>query len=469
MPEADRSGAGHGKPIPTVPPSSTMTPLDPAALDFAPELLAIQERPPSRMPRALLLTVSSLVGLLLIWSLLAKLDIIAAAEGRLVPLTFTKVVQPAEAGVVLEILVSDGQAVKQGQLLLRLDGRLSSADTTALSKDVALRQLTLRRIEAEMADRPLLQSKQDPADLFLQIDGQYRAHRQAYLDAVSQENEVLNKARAELAAAQQVLIKLTQTLPSYRQSADAYKKLVQEGFVGELAANEKTREATEKEQDLKVQAATIVSLNASIAQSERRIHALRSQYRSQLENERIDTLSLLNKSGQELEKSNVKASLLEIRAPTDGLVKDLATTNVGAVVAAGALLMNIVPTDEPLQAEVLLKNEDVGFVAVGQEVMVKVAAFPFQKYGMLEGKVRLVSADATDPKQQQQQGQAPNLTYRAIVQLNTTTLNSAGTGEKLHLTPGMLVTAEINQGSRTVFEYLLSPVRKLGHEAARER
>jgi HlyD family secretion protein len=117
---------------------------------------------------------------------------------------------------------------------------------------------------------------------------------------------------------------------------------------------------------------------------------------------------------------------------------------------------------------VLLKNEDVGFVAVGQKAMLKVAAYPFQKYGMLEGEVALVSADAADPKQTPQ-GQAPMLTYRAIVRLKGSKLTSAATGEQLALNPGMLVTAEIHQGERSVIEYLLSPVQKIGQEAARER
>ena len=443
--------------------------LSPEALDFAPDLLAIQERPPARMPRAIAITVVALVGLLLLWASLAQLDVIATADGRLVPLTFTKIVQPADAGVVTEILVSDGDQVKEGQVLMRLDARLSQADTTALGKDVALRQLTLRRIEAELSDRPFLSSKTDHVALYGQVEAQFRARRQAYLDAVAQENEALNKARADVRASEQVLSKLTQTLPSYKQSAEAYRKLVQEGFVGKLAANEKNRELVEKEQDLKTQVASVQSLNASIAQSEKRIASLRSQYRSQLENERIDTLAQLNKSGQELEKSNVKAGQLEIRAPNSGVVKDMATTNRGAVVAAGALLMNIVPKEEPLQAEVLLKNEDVGFIAVGQPVKVKVAAYPFQKYGLLDGKVNLVSADSADPKQQQQQGQPPTLTYRAIVRLDATALKSAATGERLTLNPGMLVTAEIHQGQRSVLEYLLSPVKKVGQEAARER
>ena len=441
--------------------------LAPEALDFAPDLLALQERPPSRLPRTIMLSLVALVLLLLIWACLFRLDIVASAEGRLVPLTFTKVVQPAEAGVVAEILVADGQSVQAGQLLMRMDERLSAADTMALKKDVALRRLTLRRIDAEMTDRAMLPANGDSPEPYAQVEGQFRARRQAYQDSVAQETEAQNKARAELLAAQQVLSKLTQTLPSYRQSAEAYRKLVQEGFVGELAANEKTREAVEKEQDLKTQAATVASLNASIAQSEKRVAALRSQYRSQLENERMETVAQLNRSDQELEKSNVKAGQLDIRAPTAGVVKDLATTTQGAVVQAGALLMNIVPKEEPLQAEVLLRNEDVGFTAVGQPVKVKVAAYSFQKYGLMEGDVHMISPDATDPKQQVQ-GQ-PTQTYRAIIRLKDTALVDPRTGERYPLNAGMLVTAEIHQGRRTVMEYLLSPVQKVTQEAARER
>lgn len=442
--------------------------LSPEALDFAPDLLAIQERPPERLPRAILLSVVALVGVLLLWAMLAKLDIIASAEGRLVPASFTKVVQPSEAGVVSEILVKDGDAVREGQVLLRMDARLSSADTQALGTDVALRRLTLQRIDAELTGRVVLPSKGERLDLFAQVDNQFKARRQAYQDALAQESEALNKAKADLAAAQQVLEKLSQTVPVYRQSAEAYRKLVTEGFVGELAAAEKSREAVEKEQDLKTQAANVVSLNAAIAQGEKRVAAVRSQYRSQLEDMRVETHAALNRSAQEFEKSSVKAGMLEIRSPADGIVKDLAVTAKGAVVAAGATLMNVVPVGESLQAEVLMKNEDVGFVAAGQPARIKVAAYPFQKYGMLEGSVGLVSADAADPRQTPQ-GQAPQLTYRALLKLDAPALRSAATGESLALTPGMLVTAEIHQGQRTVLEYLLSPVRKVTQEAARER
>ena len=447
------------------------------AHDFSPDLLTLQLSPPSRLPRTVVLGLTGLVGCLLIWSFLAELDIVATAQGRLVPISYTKVVQPAEAGVVSEILVKDGDAVKAGQVLLRLDARLSQTDLQAQGQDVAIKRMTLARISAELAgaDAPDRQAPVfapqpgtgSPA-LALQMQAQYQARRQAYQDALAQEVQSLEKARAERAAGEQVYSKLKQTLPLYAQALQAYDRLQQEGFVGEVAANEKRRDWLEKSQDLKAQESTLASLQAAIAQSEKRLGSLRSSYHSQLENERIETQTQLAKSAQELDKSTIRSGLLEIRAPTGGVVKDLAITSKNAVVQAGALLMNIVPQAESLQAEVLLANEDVGFIAAGQTAHVKIAAFPFTKYGLMQGSVIHVGADASDPKQNSSP-QAAALTYRALVRLDSQKLTGYSGSAALALNPGMSVVVEIHQGKRTVMEYLLSPVLKVRAESARER
>lgn len=447
------------------------------AHDFAPDLLTVQLSPPSRLPRGVLLGLTGLVGGLLAWSFWAELDIVATAQGRLVPISYTKVVQPAEAGVVSDILVKDGDAVKAGQVLLRLDARLSQTDLTAQGQDVAIKRMTLARIAAELA---AADSTGSAAPVFapvpgagvsvlaLQMQSQYLARRQAYQDARAQELQSLAKARAERDAGEQVYSKLKQTLPIYAQSAQAYEKLQTEGFVGEVAANEKRRNWMEKSQDLKTQESTIGSLQAAIAQSEKRLVSLRSSYQSQLENERIETQTQLTKSSQELDKSTIRSGLLEVRSPTDGVVKDLAVTSKNAVVQSGTLLMNIVPQAESLQAEVLLANEDVGFVAVGQKAQIKIAAYPFTKYGLLEGSVIHVGADASDPKQNNSP-QAASLTYRALMKLTDQKLPGFNGAAALALNSGMAVTVEIHQGKRTVMEYLLSPVMKVRAEAGRER
>lgn len=441
--------------------------LDRQAWDFRPDLLTIQRSPPSAWPRGILIAIVVLTVTLLLWAGFAKLDIIATAQGRLVPMTFTKVVQPAESGVVVEILARDGDVVRAGQVLLKLDARAASTERDGLAKDVAIKRLTLVRIEAELADRPFMAPPGAPVDYAMQVEAQYRARRQSLMDALAQEESAQNKARADLASAQQILSKLRQTLPIYRQSADAHEKLLKDGFIGEVAANDKRREWLESEQNLKAQEASVQSLAAVIEGSEKRKAALKSNYRSDLENERVEAVTQLNRSAQELDKSTIKSGLFEVIAPTDGVVKDLSVNAPGAVIAAGSVVMSIVPSGEPVQAEVLLSNEDVGFVVAGQLAHVKIAAFPFQKYGLIDGKVALLSPDSADQRQQQQTGQ-PQLSYRALITIEQQSLK-APSGDTLDLQPGMLVTAEIHQGQRTVLEYLLSPVQKTVAESGRER
>lgn len=428
-------------------------------------LAAVRDEPPTAVARGVLLAVVALVALLLLWAALGQVDIVASAEGRLIPRGYSKVVQPAQGGVVNKILVKEGETVREGQVLLTLDARLADADTQASSRELALQRLSFRRIEAELADHAFLPPSDESIELVAQVQAQWRARRQTLSDALAQEAESLNRARADLQAAEQTQTKLAQTLPLVRQSAEAYRRLVAEGFVGELAAADRQREAIEKAHDLDAQAAHVLSLRAAVAQAAARGLNVRSHYRSQLEGERIETTRAINRHSQDLDKARLRAAQLEIRAPHDGVVKDLTVRTVGAVVESGAVLLGVVPAGEPLQAEVAVHNADAGFVAVGQVVQLKVAAYPFQKHGLIEGRITLLSADASAP--QNNEPQMP--TYRALVTIDSAQMRHAAPSGSMSLSAGMAVTAEVHQGRRSVLEYLLSPIKKVAQEAARER
>lgn len=448
------------------------TTLSPDALDFAPGLLAIQESPPAKLPRTVMYLVLGLFAIMLAWAIFGKLDIIASAEGRLVPQTYVKIVQPAEAGIVQDILVQEGQAVEAGQVLMRMDTKLTEADAKTIQNELRLKSLVLRRADAELAGRPMTRRKEDPPELYGQVENQFRAHRQAYLDAVGQETESLNKARHDLRSAEETLSKLQQVVPVYQKSAAAYEKLAKDNFVSQLAAQEKVRDRIEKEQDLKAQESNVASLKSTIASSGKKLAQITSNYKSQLQNERVDTESQYQKLQQDSAKIEYKSNLLKLRAPQAGIIKDLATHTRGTVVSPGTVMMTLVPHDEPLQAEILVKNEDVGFVYPNQKTRIKLAAYPFQKYGMIEGTVIYVGADASDGASSaadkgKDQKAAPQLTYKALIRLGAQSLEIEG--KKLWLSPGMQVIAEIHQGRRTVMEYLLSPVQKAFQEAGRER
>lgn len=437
--------------------------------DFSPDLLAIQENPPGRLPRRVGYITGGLFFALIAWASFGNVDIIASAEGRLVPQNSSRVLQPAEAGIVREVLVRDGEEVRAGQVLMRMDATSANADMTSLKADSAFKALGLRRIDAELRGQPMMIDARDPPAIASQVLAQYRARRQSYVDALAQEQATLDRAQHELTAAREQLTKLQVTLPLYRQSANSYQKLVREGFVSEMGANDKLREKIEKEQELKTQAAHLDSLAAGIQQSQTRVAQIKSSYQTQLLNERIELAAQQLRSDGELQKQTYRSSLLELKAPRDGIVKDLVTYASGAVVQPGTVLLNLVPRNEPLLAEVAVRNEDSGFVTAGQRVQLKLQAYPFQKYGMLEGTVSLVSADssANDPQKAAALGQNPQ-SYKAMIKLTSQQLRGPS-GGTLKLAPGMAVQAEIFQGRRTVIEYLVSPVQRVAHEAGRER
>ena len=447
---------------------------DPRPLEFYPPLLRLTDAPPNAMGRNVLRALLILLVVLLIWALIGPLDIVAVAEGKLIPQSYLKIVQPAESGIVKEILVHEGDTVKTGQVLMRMDTLISEADTQSIEADYRRKRATLARIDAELENRPYVAEAEVPPELAREIAAQYRANRAAQEAALAEERTRLVRYRADLASTEQIKHKLEETLPHYQAQDKAFEKLVKDGFAGSLMASDKKRERIEKEQELKNQSYLIESNRAYVVQSEKRLAQIDSDYRRQLHTERNEVHGQAEKLAQELAKQVHRQSLLELKATQDSVVKDLATHTVGTVVQPGTVLLTLVPQDETLRAEVWVSNEDIGFVRKGQPVKLKLAAFPFQKYGMLEGVVEHVSADSADSNTSN--GPSPNdknpaknqpLVYKALIALKT--MNLEMDGERFALSAGMQTNAEILLGTRTVMQYLLSPVRKAWHEAGRER
>lgn len=460
----------------TKPPAAQVIPIR-STYRWDDPLRLIENTAPHEISRLVLWIVCILVSLLLVWAAFGKLDIVASAEGKLVPQTLLKIVQPAEAGVVQQLMVSEGDSVKAGQILARLDTTIARAEKTGVATDLAHQKMQERRINAELTDHPMLPVTGDDPELFAQVLGQYHAHRRAYLDSLDQEESLLTKAKHERRSAAQVQAKLEQTLPIYQRSAEAYSKLEKEGFFSPVAASEKQREMTEKARDLDAQQSSVAAIDATIAAQGKRLNQIQSTYRSELEKERAEVRARIAQLQPSLDKTLYKEGLMELRAPQAGIIKDLATTTVGAVVQPGSVVMTLVPQNEQLFADVSIKNEDVGFVQIGQNAQVKLAAYPFQKYGMLSGVVTRIGADATDnnrpnqadfSKEHAEPAAGSTSSYKARITLDQQILRNPEGGQ-LALTPGMQITAEIHQGRRTVLEYLLSPVQKATQEAGRER
>jgi HlyD family secretion protein len=444
--------------------------------DFSPSLLRVQTQPPAPFASVMLRLLLILLFALILWAAFGKLDIVATAQGKLIPQTYVKIVQPFEQGMISEILVTEGQHVVAGQILMRLDTTMSDADGKAINADYRVKQIALRRIDAELADKEFKRQRNDPDTHYNEALNQYRANRLAYQTALDQERSTHDKAQSDLAAAQQARTKLTETLPHYRDQAKAYADMAKDGYVSKLAATDKEREHIEKEQDLKTQEHIIASAQATLASSSRKLEQISADYRQRLQAERADLSGRLDKTQAEFDKQQYRHDLLELKASQDGIVKDVATHTIGTVISPGTILMTLVPKDEILRAEVWVTNEDVGFIHQGDPTKIKFASYQFQKYGMVDGEIAHLSADATDNTQQGAGQSAPPtakspngqaFAYRALVDLKAQELLVDGVRHAL--SPGMQVTAEMHLGTRTILEYLLSPVTGAFQEAGRER
>lgn len=445
-------------------------------LDFAPALLRVQARPPSALPRAVLWTLIALFACALVWLTVGKLDIVAVAQGKLVARSYLQVVQPAESGIVSEILVREGDRVVADQVLVRLNTDISAADLSALGSEFRLKELQLRRIDAELAGAPLARRADDPSQYFAQVEAQWRARRQAYEDSLASERAALARAQQDLQSAVEVESRLRQIVPFVVEQEQVWTTLAKDGFAAPLVVNEKVRARMENDQALKAQQAAAAGLGAGVEQSKRRLAQLASNYRQSLLDERAGAKAEYLKLEGALAQRRTRHGLLELRAPQAGRVQDLGTHTVGSVVAPGAVLVTLVPADQPLYAEVWVSNRDIGFVREDQPVRLKLSAFQFQKYGLIDGVVRKVSPDATDrdrggrpqmPDTERGAAATAPLRFRALIEPASQTLQAEGV--TYPLSTGMEVTAEIHLGQRTLWQYLTAPMRGAFHEAARER
>lgn len=445
-------------------------------LDFAPGLLAIERRPPSPLPRITLWVLLWLFAAGACIVGFGRLDIVAVAHGKLVAESYLQVVQPAEAGIVSAILVREGDRVEADQPLVRLDPRLSTAELEALENEWRLKDLQLRHIEAALSGVPFTRRADDPPQDAAQVEARYRARAQSLADGLATERAALARAQQELRSAVEVEARLRQTAPFVAEQEAMWRALGAQGFAAPLAVSEKVRARMENDQALKAQEALAESLRASVEQSQRRLVQLVSTYRQSLLDEQAAARAEWLKLDSALEQRRTRHAFLELRAPQAGRVQELGTHTVGSVVAPGGVLVSLVPSGQPLHAEVWVSNRDIGFVREGQPVRLKLAAFQFQKYGLVDGVVRKVSADASDRERngrmQPPDGEAgpqalAPLRFRARVELASQALTVDDV--RYELSPGMEVNAEIHLGRRSLWAYLTSPVRGAFHDAGRER
>jgi hemolysin D len=438
----------------------------PLERQFLPAALELLETPPSPLPRALLWTIIAIFAASLAWSVVGRLDTVAVAQGKVIASTGAQVVQSFDTAVVKRILVRDGQAVKKGDVLVELDGTLPQADSVQARDAWVAVRIESARARALLASMnhgqpPTLGGVQGIEPARLAVEGavlasqfvEYRS-KLAALDAEAA------KRQAELDSTRQLVIKLRETAAIAKQRADDYKSLMERGYVSRHGYLDRERERIEEERTLAYQGARLVELENAIRETRERRGAYVAEIRRQVTGALNEAERRETNLAQELVKTDQRQRLMQLTAPVDGIVQQLAVHTEGGVVTEAQPLLVVTPRDYQVEVEVALENKDVGFVRQGQPGAVKVQTFPFTRYGTIPASVTFVSNDAASDEKRGLIFQAKLVLERSTIRVDEREVN---------LVPGMAVTAEIKTGSRRVIEYFLSPILQTAQESLRER
>jgi hemolysin D len=454
-------------------------------LDFLPAAIEVLETPASPAARAIAWAIMALFALAVVWASIGKVDVVAVAQGRIVPAGRSKVVQPLEAGVVKAIHVQDGQSVRAGEVLIELDATAAEADRKRLAADLAAARLDASRLRAELAEDPEHAFAPPAGASALKVDlarsllaselGAWRA-RLADLD------QQIAQRRADGAGIEATIVKLERTLPLVEEQAQARKALTERGVYSRLSLLDTEQKAIGQEQDLAVARANRDQAVAAVTALERQRAEAEAQFRKTTLQALSEAEQRAADDTQNLAKAEQRAAQQTLTAPIDGVVQQLAVHTVGGVVTPAQQLLVIVPKGAPLEVEAEILNRDIGFIRGGQQARIKLDPFPFTRYGTIPGRVMSVSRDAVqdrgeaEPKpasmteaqgETDHPGRKLGLVYPARLALERTAIAVDGHPEPLRA--GMAVTVEIKTDRRRIIGYLLSPLLRYQQESLHER
>jgi len=437
-----------------------LTPSPPNT-EFLPAVLEIQQSPPSPIGRAILWTIMAVFTSAVLWATFGWIDIVATAQGKIIPSGYSKMIQPYETGVIAAIHVLDGQVVKKGDVLIELDPTQNRADHDRASNEYRVARVEAARLRALIAGKSKFEETADADPAYVALQQQLLVDQLAVYQAkIAAAQHLIDQRRSALEQTRENIVRLEATVPMETERANAYRKLLEHDAVTKIDFLQAEGQRIDKVQELAGQRNKVKQDQSALAEAEKNYRAmvLEFQQAKQVELSTTETkaLSLV----QDVTKAGQKAGLQRLTTPIDGVVQQLAVHTVGGVVTPAQQLLIVVSQDHPVEVEALVENKDVGFVKKGQLVEIKVETFPFTLYGTIPGRVLTVSDDAAPIEK-------VGLIYPIRVRMDRGTIQVEG--KQVNLTPGMAVTVEIKTGQRRIIEYLLSPLLKSVNESMRER
>lgn len=433
------------------------------AIDYLPDADEIERSP---VPRAAQVTMHVLLLALVtfvLWATFSQLDQVVVAQGRLINPLPNVVVQPLEMSIIKSIDVRVGQVMKKGETLATLDATFAQADETQLKSRLASLETQIQGFELELTGGIAVEKTSKNADEQLQT--QLMLERKLNYKALQmKQSESAAKLRAALATNRQDQRLVATRLKSLKEIEAMQEKMVVQKFGAPLQLLEAQQRTQEVQRELELVTSRETEIKRDLASFDAEKMAFEKGWRQKIMEELLGISRERDSLKEQLQKADKRSKLVTLTAPVDSVVLEIAKLSTGSIVQAAETFFTLVPLNVTLEAEVQIDAVDVGFIKLGHPVNVKVDAFPYQKHGTLDAKVRTISEDAF--RKDATGNPVANPFYLSRLVLASPQFTNMKVGARL--LPGMTLSAEIVVGQRSVISYLAWPLTKGMSEAVRE-
>ena len=461
---------------PHVSPASTPTgtgnkALSPAVQDwtvaFLPDAEALEKTPP---PGGMSATIYILLGLIvtaIVWASVFEVDQIVTARGKLVTAQPNTVLQPLETAQIAALHVQPGQIVKKGQVLAVLDPTFINADLAQSQDRFKSLEAQVQRMEREQAGLKNNPSAASPASQNPDELLQWRLQNErlaSYRARLSRLDESIDRAKAAIMTNSHDVQSLTARVQSLHDIEAMNEKLTAQQFQSNMKLLESRERRQEVERELISARNRSLELKKELAGAEAEKDAFMREWQQKATEELVTVRRERDAIAEQLKKVERRSRMIELIAPHDAVVQEVAARSTGSVIREAEPLITLVPLGETLQAEMQIAAQDVGYVKLHDPVRLKIDAFPFQKHGLIKGELERLGQDAFTKDSLSGQANAPYYLGRAVLQQN----ELRNLPRNAPLIPGMSLSAEIVVGKRTVMSYVMYPVMRGLDEAMRE-
>ena len=418
-------------------------------------------------PRVVRITLWAILGFFIImiaWASLAEIDEVTRGDGKAIPSSRLQKIQNLEGGIVAEVFVHEGEVVKAGAPLLRLDDTRFRSNAGESEADRYALEARVQRLTAQLADKETLTLSPDIVEKAPDIaNGEmelFTSVNKRIQSELSGLNEQLVQKKQELLDFQAKAEQYRRSLGLLQQEIGMSEPLVAKGAISRVEVLRLRRSEVETRGQLESVTLAVPRAQAAIKEIESKVGETRGRYRS-------EALSQLNEARTDLSKIEATGKAIDDRvnrtlvtSPVRGIVQQLMVNTIGGVIQPSNDLVEIVPLDDTLLIEAKIRPQDIAFLRPGQEAIVKFTAYDYTIYGGMKGKLEQISPDTVTDKD----GKS-----FYVIRLRTDKNHLGSDDKPLIIIPGMVASVDIITGKKTILAYLLKPILRARAEAFRER